>query len=344
MSNGPRFPFPRYPRGWFQVAYSDELSSGRAMPLRYFGTDLVLFRTEGGEPKVLDAHCPHLGAHLGHGGKVEGDGIICPFHAWKFDGDGRCTDIPYAKKIPPKAKMACWPVQEVNGMLFVWHDIEGKPPTWSVPAIPEHGSAEWTPFLRRRWKLRTHNQEMAENAVDTAHFKYVHGMKIQPSPHRFAAEYPYLSLATETVMQTPMGEVRGELAVDCAGFGFSTSRFTGLVATTVVASVTAIDEEYVDVRFSLTVKQDQGADIARGVGRAFTAEITRQLEEDRPIWENKVYVDKPVLCDGDGPFGAYRRWCRGFYPEWYLQQAEDEFRRKVAPSPALPMIERAPRA
>ena len=68
-----RFPFSRYPNGWFQIAYSDELEKGQVVPLRYFGKDLVLFRTEGGEAQLLDAYCPHLGAHLGHGGKVQGE-------------------------------------------------------------------------------------------------------------------------------------------------------------------------------------------------------------------------------------------------------------------------------
>jgi cholesterol 7-dehydrogenase len=41
---------------------------------------LVLFRTESGEAKVLDAYCPHMGADLGVGSKVVGDCIECPFH------------------------------------------------------------------------------------------------------------------------------------------------------------------------------------------------------------------------------------------------------------------------
>ena len=61
-----RIPMPM-PFGWFQVAYSHELGVAESMPLRYFDTDLVLFRTEGGEAKVLDAYCPHMGAHLGYG-------------------------------------------------------------------------------------------------------------------------------------------------------------------------------------------------------------------------------------------------------------------------------------
>ena len=88
-----RFPMPRYPNGWFQVAYSEELPEGGVMPLRYFGRDLVLFRTETGEARVLDAFCPHLGAHLGHGGKVCGQSIRCPFHAWEFNGAGQCLSL-----------------------------------------------------------------------------------------------------------------------------------------------------------------------------------------------------------------------------------------------------------
>ena len=108
-----------YPRGWFVVAFTDELPAGEVRPLKYFGQHLVLFRTEGGEAKVLDAYCPHLGAHLGQGGVVEGETLRCPFHAWRFDGSGQCTEIPYATKIPPKAKVPCWSVREVNGMVHV---------------------------------------------------------------------------------------------------------------------------------------------------------------------------------------------------------------------------------
>ncbi|MFO0692128.1 MAG: Rieske 2Fe-2S domain-containing protein [Polyangiales bacterium] len=321
----PRFPFPRYPRGWFQIAYSDEVTPGQVAPVRYFGQDLVLFRTEAGEVKLLDAHCPHLGAHLGHGGKVVGDVVRCPFHAWEFNGEGKCTAVPYAKRIPNKSDIRTWHVQDVNGLIMAWHDIDGRAPDFEIPRIPEFYSGEWTPYRRERWQLRTHNAEMAENVVDTAHFKYVHGMKIQPQPHEVKADYPTLRMVTKTLMDSPMGEVTGQLEVDALGFGFSTSRFTGMVSTTVIASVTPIDDEFVDVRFSFAVKTDKGADVARGIGRAFTSEIKRQLEEDRPIWENKVFLERPMLCDGDGPFALFRRWCNQFYPQWYIDKAREEY-------------------
>ena len=343
MSKKPRFPIPRYPRGWFQVAYADEIQPGEVQPLKYFGVELVMFRTEDGEVSVLDAFCPHMGAHLGHGGKVDGDGIVCPFHAWKFNGEGKCTEVPYAKHLPRKANITAWPVIERNGLIMVWHDIDGKEPEWDIPEIPEWNNEAWTPYWRQRWKMRTHNQDMCENVVDKAHFRYVHGMNIVPQPHTVDLKYPEIHMVTDTAMETPRGDVTGELEVNVHGFGFSLSRFRGIVETTNMASVTPIDDEYCDVRFSFTVKKLGGADITAGVGKAFTNEVARQLEEDAPIWENKAFFQQPMLCDGDGPVAEFRKWCKDFYPEWYHKQAQDEYDGVKEVSKPLTLAERRKR-
>ena len=94
------------PNGWFAVAVASEIPPGRVEIVRYFDTELVVFRTESGEVAVFDAYCPHLGAHLGHGGKVDGERLRCPFHGWGFGTSGACEDIPYAKRIPPNADAA----------------------------------------------------------------------------------------------------------------------------------------------------------------------------------------------------------------------------------------------
>ncbi|MEN3271267.1 MAG: hypothetical protein V7636_28, partial [Actinomycetota bacterium] len=67
-----RYPMSPYPTGWYLLAESKDVQPGDVLPIEYFGKELVLFRTEAGEAVVLDAHCPHLGAHLGYGGTVEG--------------------------------------------------------------------------------------------------------------------------------------------------------------------------------------------------------------------------------------------------------------------------------
>jgi 3-ketosteroid 9alpha-monooxygenase subunit A len=103
MSNKKRYPMP-IPFGWYVVEYADELKPGDVKSVRYFAQDQVLFRTTNGAVSMLDAYCPHLGAHLGHGGIVNGECIECPFHAWRWKADGKIGEIPYAKNIPQKAK------------------------------------------------------------------------------------------------------------------------------------------------------------------------------------------------------------------------------------------------
>jgi len=98
-----RFPFTHNPTGWYMVEHSKDLAVNQVKPLEYFGKQLVLFRTQTGVAHLLDAYCPHMGAHLGYGGKIDGDIIRCPFHAWEFAGDGICQKVPYAEKIPERA-------------------------------------------------------------------------------------------------------------------------------------------------------------------------------------------------------------------------------------------------
>ena len=96
-----------FPLGWFPAMLSEELAAGEVRPLRYFGRDLVIWRGEDGRARMLDAHCRHLGAHMGHGGRVVGELLECPFHAWRYDGHGVVAQIPYAERIPPSLTRPC---------------------------------------------------------------------------------------------------------------------------------------------------------------------------------------------------------------------------------------------
>ena len=307
------FPFP-LPNGWFKIGYADELEPGQVQPLRYFGQDLVLFRTKSGLPKLLDAYCPHLGAHLGHGGCVQRESIQCPFHGWRFDATGRCVEVPYATKIPARAQLRSWPLVERNLVLWAWHHAKGAPPQWQVPVVSEIGDPAWTPYRRFRWKIRTRNQETAENAVDRAHFLYVHGTRSLPETET-TIDGPILRSVQVAKMQTPRGTVEGRIESSVHGLGCSTIRFSGICDTVLVAGTAPIDDDFIDIRFSFSVKRENGNDTERGVGAAIIGDIVKQMNEDIPIWENKIFVQRPVLCDGDGPIGPFRRWARQFYSE-----------------------------
>ena len=309
--DGREFPFS-IPNGWFAVRYSDELGAGDVQAARYFGEELVLYRTESGEARVLDAFCAHLGAHLGHGGKVVGETIQCPFHAWRYDKSGACVAIPYAERIPQKARLDAWPVVERNGLLWVWHHAGGEPPSWEVPEVPEAHDPEWTDYERHFWSIRTRNQEMGENAVDRAHFKYVHGLVDLPESE-ITVDGVYRRALQRSKFPTPRGVVEGAIDAHTYGMGCSIIRYSGICDTVQVTSVVAVDTEHVEVRYGFTQKKIDGKAPEGGVGPALIQNICFQMGQDIPIWEHKIYQPRPMLCDGDGPIAEFRRWCEQFY-------------------------------
>src|SRR5215212_3252232 len=83
------------PTGWFQIGWSIDFPLGPIAAKHHFGEEVVVFRTDDGRLRALDAYCGHMGAHLGHGGELCGDRVVCPFHGWEWNGDGRNVSIPY---------------------------------------------------------------------------------------------------------------------------------------------------------------------------------------------------------------------------------------------------------
>jgi phenylpropionate dioxygenase-like ring-hydroxylating dioxygenase large terminal subunit len=77
------------PTGWFQVAWSAEIETSEIHKMKYFDQELIAWRAGDGTVTVMDAYCEHLGAHLGFGGHVEDDRIVCPFHGWEWNQQGR---------------------------------------------------------------------------------------------------------------------------------------------------------------------------------------------------------------------------------------------------------------
>jgi phenylpropionate dioxygenase-like ring-hydroxylating dioxygenase large terminal subunit len=305
-----RYPFPAYSNGWSRAALSEDLPVGGVVPLRYFGRELVLFRTESGAARVLDAHCRHLGAHLGLGGRVDGEGIRCPFHAWRWEGDGRCSDVPYAKRVPPGALMGAWPVCERNGFVFIHYHGDGDPPGEEIPEIPECSDPEWSPFTRLRWKIRARSYDMGENAVDDVHFRYLHGAASQPKTRRGKVRGSTSNLSTMK-LDTPQGQVDGSIeSANVPGMGLVYVR--GICDTLIVMTATPIDGEYVDQMFSYTQKVGQDPVRAK-LGQALLRDLEKQMNEDIVMFEHKRYFTQPLLVPEDGPIADYRRRSRKNY-------------------------------
>lgn len=305
------------PNGWFALAWSKELGEGDVKPVQYFGEELVLFRTRSGQARVVDAFCPHLGAHLGHGGRVMGETIRCPFHGWQYDGQsGACTTIPYCERIPAKARVRAWDVLERNGMIFAWYHAEQKPPEWQMPLMPEIGHADWSEPRTFELVLPAHVQDTHENNNDPVHFQFVHrSLETPPSSIEYSADGRHYRIVSDFVAQGAWAAYleKSKLVRDSWGLGLTAVRTEGIPGAGLLmySSTTPIDEKHVHSRWLLTATKN----IVDFFGEEFMTGLTQGVQQDIPIWTNKVHRARPVLCEADNYLAEFRKWARQFYSQ-----------------------------
>ena len=117
-------------RYWQPAALLDELQQGRpVVPVRLLGEDLVLFRDSEGQLGLIGRHCPHRGADMCYG-RLEDNGLRCPFHGWHFNRSGQCVEQPgepEGSRMHEKIQTASYPVVEKNGIIWAYMG-PGEPP------------------------------------------------------------------------------------------------------------------------------------------------------------------------------------------------------------------------
>ncbi|MEH6569537.1 MAG: Rieske 2Fe-2S domain-containing protein [Halioglobus sp.] len=317
------FPFPM-PSGWFGLCFASELEVGELKKVRLAGRDVVVFRTESGDVAALNNYCSHLGAAL-HQGEVVGETVRCPFHHWQWNGQGKCTAIPYAQKIPGKATIDVIPVCEVNGMIMGWHHPRNEAPHYEVQQIDAlNGSRQgWGKVHYKEFVLPTCIQEIAENDVDHAHFPYVHGTQGLPESESIFEGPIKTSIS---IFKPVLSQLKGDADPDLEyaltryshGPGSVTVHATGVeagppgvVGEFVLYHVATPEEgDRTRLRWSMVLSENIETDDA---GLSILAAMSEGVKDDIPIWEEKVYQANPVLCDGDGPIAKNRKWFEQFY-------------------------------
>ena len=163
--------FDRIIEGWYWVIPSRQVKKGKIKPVNMMGRELVVYRGDDGVVRIMDAYCPHMGAHLAEG-KVDGKGVRCFFHHWKMSEEGKVVDIP-CQKSPVRAGVRTWPAEEKYGMVWVW---TGETPRHPVPYIPELKDDEEDTAFGNAFEKGCHPNIVMVNAIDEQHFHSVHPM------------------------------------------------------------------------------------------------------------------------------------------------------------------------
>jgi 3-ketosteroid 9alpha-monooxygenase subunit A len=314
------------PTGWFQVSWTDELKVGDVRPMKYFNKDLVIYRTEEGKAVVQSAYCPHMGAHLGHGGRVDGCRIVCPYHGWEWGDDGRNKLVP-SEGGPSGTNRVLknYITAESNGIIWIWHDALDRAPLWEAPE-ELRGEADFLPAyphaVKKVANARLQPQFVIENTVDVDHLIFVHQSTLIPT------------LAEDRVLPTYIED--GHIWRNQRELPLQSSYMIGVgivvavvprdpsqphrLPSYLITSITPIDNEHSDFFLTNLVAQDREAEGGDGlipVGRA-ARRIERQFEQatrDKPIWDHMTYADRPAYTRAEGPlFLKLRRFTEQFYP------------------------------
>lgn len=319
----------RFARGWHCLGLAEKFKDGQPHAITAFGTQLVVFADSQGNLNVLHSFCRHMGGDLSHG-TIKGDEVACPFHDWRWGGDGRCKQIPYSRRVPLRARTAAWPTMEQDQMLFVWNDPEGNPPIeeQAIPRIEGANSQGWTDWVWYETTVETNCREVIDNVVDMAHFFYVH--------YSFPTYFKNIFEGhVATQIQTGVGREDNQPQRERSGAAqargnTSTASYYGPsfmindlvyhqdggdINCVLINCHYPVSENKFVLQYGIIVEraehlQDGEAD---RIARTMADYIKIGFEQDVAIWKNKSRVNNPLLCEEDGPVYQLRRWYEQFY-------------------------------
>ncbi len=290
-----------FPTGWFRVAAAADLGLSTVRTVEAFDQELVLFRGGSGQLTAASPFCPHLGAHLGRGGRVEGDSLRCPFHGLRFAADGRCLD-------GSKGRLRTWPSHEWQGQIFVWF---GEAPSYSLPRLEDGWSTPaWTTL-----RMVGHVQDVAENGVDLPHFAEVHRYE-RVREATLAVQGAQLLTKFAFTRRNPLG--RFLPTVDTV---FDTEMW-GLGCSITRLSVTRFDLRFrllllamqVNVReLDFTIGVSAPHPVPTLVSRLLLPTIVRDVLQDKEIWAHKSHLERPALTAADAALVTFRKYSQQFY-------------------------------
>ena len=169
---------------WYPVCTSADLGENKPVPVRILGLRFVAFRDTSGAAHVLSDTCAHRGGSLSKG-TVKDDCVVCPYHGWRYRGDGTCQTIPSlaeGQKPPARAKVDSYPVQEKYGIVHAFlGDLpeEERPPLYE---IEEYGKDGWRESEIMLLNIACYYERSMENGLDPIHNEFVHPLQGAPSP------------------------------------------------------------------------------------------------------------------------------------------------------------------
>ncbi|TKB46046.1 aromatic ring-hydroxylating dioxygenase subunit alpha [Thalassotalea mangrovi] len=168
---------------WYVAEWSDNVKD-KPVKAKLLSQDLVLFRDLEGKVKCLANTCLHRGGSLAGGWVNEKrDCVVCPYHGWQYNGNGKCQKIPSegdSFEVPKRFKVDSYPVEEKYGMIWVFMGDLPEDKRYPIPPLPEFDNPDWR-GLKTEFTWQAEASRVVENGIDIAHASFVHPVFGYPS-------------------------------------------------------------------------------------------------------------------------------------------------------------------
>lgn len=306
-------------RFWYPVVPLTDLSSA-PFSFELLNTKIVCWLDADGKPVAVGDRCCHRSAQLSLGKVIDGN-IACPYHGWRFDGDGKCVHVPQltaAERISSSYKIPTYRCKARYGYAWVCLDE----PIVDIPDIKEEADPSYRliPEFYETWGCA--GLRVMENEFDLAHPTFVHpttfGSEDYPTPESLSLEETEWGITVDGVLGVENPELQRQNLKMAESQTMRTLKMEWFMPFTVklkiiypnglehviVNTMTPIDDHTSQmVQFCVrndTEAETKAADVV-AFDRAVTLEDKRILEStdpDVPLSlgaEQHMFTDKPGI-------------------------------------------------
>ena len=157
---------------WYVIARSSEIEA-RLSALRILGENIVLYRTESGEPVALEDSCPHRRLPLSKG-RLLNNNIECGYHGLQFDRSGQCVAAPTQDRVPPSARVRSYPLVDRWGLVWIWMGDAELSDDSLIIDIKNYDNPGWKITTGDALTCACNYQYLTDNLLDPSHVAWVH--------------------------------------------------------------------------------------------------------------------------------------------------------------------------
>ena len=158
------------PNHWYAVEEVRNIKPESVVEIVFWKHSIALFRTKSGSFHAVENRCAHRQIKLSLG-SVDDCRLVCAYHGWQYDGDGKCVEIPHDRfgRGFPKLTLRRYPVKVRYGLVWLFPGDPDEAERRQIPDIPELESPKPWACVPLVFTWAAHHSMVIDNVSDFTH-------------------------------------------------------------------------------------------------------------------------------------------------------------------------------